>query len=168
MITIDLLKNHPQAIPRLARLSYDLISSLWIPEASVEGSIERFSGHLNSDILPLTLVALDGDRPVGMGSLRANDGISPSCVYAHLSTEASAKVGWLGSLVIDPEYQKRGIGKALIEAVKNKAKELGLSKLYLFTLNPIIYHYYVRLGWNILGTDTFRGHPAIVMEIQLQ
>jgi N-acetylglutamate synthase-like GNAT family acetyltransferase len=38
---------------------------------------------------------------------------------------------WLGSLIVDKGNQGRGIGALLIDATKNKAKDMGFDKLYL-------------------------------------
>jgi N-acetylglutamate synthase-like GNAT family acetyltransferase len=121
----------------------------------VERVITRFAGHLNDQALPITFVALDGDLPVGMCSLRDNDSIRPDLVP------------WLGSLVVDPKYQNQGIGKMLIDVTVLKAKELGFEKLYLFALHPTVTVYYERLGWNKIGMDEFKSHPVTVMEVDL-
>lgn len=105
--------------------------------------------------MPITFIALDGDLPVGMCSLRENDGIRPGTTP------------WLGSLVVDPKYQKQGIGRMLIDATVLKAKELGFEKLYLFAFDPTIPRYYERLGWNKVGMDEFQFHPLTVMEVVL-
>ena len=105
--------------------------------------------------MPITFVALDGDLPVGMCSLRENDGIRPDLTP------------WLGSLVVDPKYQKQGIGKMLIDVTVLKAKELGFEKLYLFAFDPTIPEYYERLGWRKIGMDEFKSHPVTVMEVEL-
>jgi GNAT superfamily N-acetyltransferase len=156
MITIDLLKNHPGAIPRLAELSYELIGKTWVAGASVERAIERFKSHLNEDTMPLTYVALDGDKPVGMCSLRENDGIRPDLTP------------WLGSLVVDPEYQGHGIAPALMDAVKNKARALHFKQCFLFAFDSKLPVYYKRNGWNEIGKDEFLNHPVTVMEIALK
>jgi hypothetical protein len=90
MITIDLLKNHPESIPRCAAIWHDVLGKIWVPEIPVERVIQRFGEHLNEDILPVTFVAFDADKAVGMCSLRENDGIRPDITP------------WLGSLVVDP------------------------------------------------------------------
>ncbi len=90
-----------------------------------------------------------------MCSLRENDGIRPDLMP------------WLGSLVVDPNYQKQGIGKQLIDATKEKAKQLGFKQLFLFALDPLIPNYYQTLGWQTIGMDQFKGNPVTVMEIGL-
>ncbi|MBL7479186.1 GNAT family N-acetyltransferase [Legionella bononiensis] len=153
MISIDLIKNHPNSITRCAEIWYEVLGAKWVPDIPVERVIQRFSEHLNDDTLPLTIVALDVGKPVGMCSLRENDGIRQDLKP------------WLGSLVVDPAYQKQGIGTMLIEAIKNKARDLGFNNLYLFAFDPTIPDYYSRLGWTVIGMDEFKGYPVTVMKI---
>lgn len=167
MITIDLLNHHPQAIPALAAIWHQVLGKVWVPDIPIERVIERFSAQLTAEQLPITFVAFDGDKPVGMCSLRENDGISPEYIYQNLSSEALAKIVWLGSLVVDPEYQKRGIAKRLIDVAKKKAFGLGFEKLYLFAFDKTLPDYYTRLGWQKIGMDFFKNHPVTVMEYRL-
>jgi N-acetylglutamate synthase-like GNAT family acetyltransferase len=90
-----------------------------------------------------------------MCSLRKNDGIRPDLEP------------WLGSLVVDKDYQGLKVGQQLIDTVKSKACNLGYKKLYLFTLDPKIPAYYSKLGWKEIGKDEFKGTPVTVMSIDL-
>ena len=155
MIKIDLLKKHPNTIPALANIWHEVLGKIWVPDVPVERVITRFAEHLNDQALPITFVALDGYLPVGMCSLRENDGIRPDLTP------------WLGSLVVDPKYQKQCIGRMLIDATVLKAKELGFEKLYLFAFDPTIPKYYERLGWKKIGMDEFKSHHVTVMEVDL-
>lgn len=156
MIKVELLKNHPDCVPRLSEIWYEVLGKTWVPDIPIERVIERFKEHLNENTLPLTFVALEQDKPVGMCSLRVTEGIQPDLTP------------WLGSLVVDPAYQKNGIGKSLMEATKQKAKKLGYKNLYLFTFNPTLPEYYKRLGWKLRGMDKFEDHPVTVMEIGIE
>lgn len=71
---------------------------------------------------------------------------------------------WLGSLVVDSAYQKRGIGGMLINATKQKAVELHFEKLYLFAFDPTLPAYYQQYGFDNIGLDSFKGHAVTVME----
>jgi len=155
MIKIDLLKTHPHTIPVLVNIWYEVLGKIWAPDVQIEHAIERFAGHMNDKDLPITFIALDGDVPSGMCSLRENDGIRPDLTP------------WLGSLVVDPKYQKQGIGKMLIDVTVDKAKELGFKKLHLFAIDPTIPEYYQRLGWKKIGVDEYKSHPVTVMEVEL-
>ena len=123
-----------------------------MPTSRVE---ENLRNHLNIEQLPLTVVALDEVKPVGMCSLRVSDGIRPELTP------------WLGSLVVAPGHQKQGIARQLILRVKEEAQTLGFKNLYLFAFDPTIPEYYSRLGWRTIGMDEFKGHPVTVMEIIL-
>ncbi len=156
MITIDLLKNHQDSIPRLAAIWHEVLGKIWVPDVPIERVIQKYDSHLNDTQLPITFVATDGEKPVGMCSLRENDGIRPDLTP------------WLGSLVVSPDYQKQGIAPLLIEASQQKAKDLGFKKIYLFAFDPTIPDYYSRLGWSVIGIDEFKGHAVTVMEFSLK
>ena len=163
MVTIDLLKNKPDSIPALADIWYDVLGRIWMPQKPLDQVVQGLKSHLNEEDLPLTLVAFEGERPIGMCSLRVNDGISPN----YLPVNDTGKAAWLGSLVVDATHQHRGVGAQLIREVCQKAKGLGFEQLYLFAFDPTIPTYYARLGWATLGMDTFNGHPVTVMGIEV-
>lgn len=155
MITIDYLANHPNAIEQLSHIWCEVLGKVWIPNMPIEAVIDKFHKHLNSNILPLTFVAFCEGKPVGMCSLRENDGIRPDLTP------------WLASLVVDSNFQNRGIGKLLIDAVKEKALALGFNKLYLFAFDKTIPNYYQSLGWKTIDMDTYNDYPVTVMEVGL-
>ncbi|HAT4486922.1 TPA: GNAT family N-acetyltransferase [Legionella pneumophila] len=155
MITIDYLKHHSHSIPELAKIWHEVLGKIWVPDVPISRVEENLSNHLNTEQLPLTFVAFHYGKPVGMCSLRANDGIRPELTP------------WLGSLVVSPIHQKQGIAKQLINRTKEEAQRLGFINLYLFAFDPSIPEYYSCLGWCTIGMDEFKGHPVTVMEIML-
>ncbi len=152
-IEIKLLTQCQEHIEYLAALCFNEITSHWSKDATVERVTQYFKQHLNHDKMPMTFVALYDGKPVGMASLRENDGLN-------LEPELSP---WLGSLVVDPHYRQKKIAITLIDAVKNQAKKFGYKKLYLFAFDKTIHHYYARLGWQVIGIDKYWGHPVTVM-----
>lgn len=155
LITIKNLLDCQEHIVILAELLYEEIGRHWVAGASVERARDRLLTHLNSDKIPLSLVALDGDKPVGMACLRETDGIRPGVTP------------WLGSLVVNPEYRAKGVGRQLIAAVKSQAKLFGHDTLYLLAFDPTIPEWYSKLGWQNIGYDELLGHRVTVMSIQL-
>lgn len=155
MITIDFLKNHPQAITQLIKIRYEVLGRIWLPDVSDECVHQWMVEHMNDNKIPLTLIALSNGQPVGMCSLRGNDGIRPDLMP------------WLGSLTVDPDFQNQGIGKQLIDATRALAKKLGFNKLFLFAFDPTIPDYYQKLGWEAIGMDHYANHPVTVMACTL-
>jgi GNAT superfamily N-acetyltransferase len=153
-IKISLLKNCVSAIPQLTKICFNTLGK-WSPGVS-RNEMQTWFNEWKNEGIPLALVAMKDDTtPVGMCSLQMNDGIRPD-----LSP-------WLGDLCIDPTYQKKGIGKFLIDAAKDKTKELGFKELYLFTPDYSLPNYYVNLGWNIIGEDEYHNNSVTIMEIKL-
>lgn len=154
MITIDLLKNHPQAIPRLAEIWHEVLGEIWLPEIGID-EIESLSYQELEQDMPLSLIVLSGEIPVGFCTIT-------------LTEDFRSDLGpWISDLVVDPKYQKQGIGKMLLAVTVEKAKQLGFEKLYLFTFDSSIPDYYIKLGWQAIAMDEFKGHSVTVMEIQL-
>lgn len=154
-IYIDFLKNHPNAIAALASIWHQVLGKVWLPDVSIEQVEARLQEHLNDSKLPLTLVAFCEKHPVGMCSLRVNDGIR------------SDLMPWLGSLVVHPDYQRQGIAPKLINAIKKQAIKLGFQQLFLFAFAPGLPSYYTNLGWKQVGVDKFKEHDVTVMDITL-
>ena len=154
-ITIKLLKDEQNCISELADIWCNELGKIWLPDVKKNRIIDNLNLHLNSESLPLTFVALEDDTPIGMCSLRENDGIRTDLMP------------WLGSLVVISEYQNRGVGGLLIQTTIEKAQQMGFDKLYLFAFDKTIPDYYQRLGWNVIGADNFKGHPVTVMDIGL-
>ena len=125
-----------------------------MPEIEIEEIESLYDEELKQD-MPLTYVALDGEISVGSCTLQLTD-------------EVRQDLGpWIESLVVDPKYQRQGIGKMLLDVTVEKAKELGFEKLYLFAFDPTIPEYYKRFGWMKIGTAEFKSHRVTLMEIGL-
>ena len=154
MIKINLLKNHPYAIPALANIWHEVLGKIWMPEIGIEEIESLYYEELQHD-LPLTYIALYDKIPVGSCTLELNGGIRPDLGP------------WLGDLVVDPKYQKQGVGKMLVDVAFQNAKALGFEKLYLFAFDPAVPKYYERLGWKKIGMDEFKSNPVTVMELEL-
>jgi GNAT superfamily N-acetyltransferase len=155
-IEVKLLADCQEFIPQLAVLWYEGISKHWVPTASVVRAQENLKKHLNRDSFPLTFVAIYQGQPVGMASLRDNDGIRDDLTP------------WLGSLVVLPDYQSYGIGKLLIDRIKECANTAGFKKLYLLAFDSAIPTWYTQLGWQEIGDDHLFGHPVAVMSIDMR
>ena len=112
---------------------------------AVEADYRRRAGF---DSLPVSWVALEGDTPVGMVSLKEHDLAS----HQHLGP-------WLSALYVLPPFRRRGVAGALISEVLMSAKERGASKIYLFADHrnlSYLSRFYSSRGWK-LEEKTFDG-----------
>lgn len=154
-IKIAYLKEHPETIPTLAKIWHEVLGSVWLPDISIEQIEQGFYDDLNDSSLPLTLVALKGTQVIGAVSLYDND---------ELRTDVTP---WLESLVVEKAYQNQGVGKILVEKVKQKARDLHFRTLYLFAFEPNLVTYYKQLGFQSIGIERFKDRAVTIMESTL-
>jgi len=59
--------------------------------------------------------------------------------------------GYIHHLAIDPDYQKKGYGKLMMDELMKKFRELGVHKVHLFIEkhNKAVVDFYQNLGWDI-------------------
>jgi predicted N-acetyltransferase YhbS len=154
-VEIEYLVDCQEHVDSLAELWYQEISRHWVADTSIEKAKSRLISHLNTDSVPLAVVAVQDGNPIGMACLRETDGIRPGITP------------WLGSLVVSPDSRQAKVGETLIEAIKAKAKLLKYETLYLLAFDPTIPNWYAKLGWQIIGYDELFGHRVTVMSIPL-
>ena len=87
----------------------------WDPEAAAE----RLRAVAESDRAELFL-AYAGDEVVGL-----------CCVFLDIASVRFGQRAWVEDLAVDPERRSEGIGKALLDAAKEWARERGASHLEL-------------------------------------
>lgn len=87
--------------------------------------------------MPLTFVAVEGEKLVGTVGLWRCDLLSRQDLYP-----------WLAALYIDENQRGRGLGEKLQEHVIQYARTLGYSQLYLYSACK---EYYERFGWQYIG-----------------
>lgn len=91
------------------------------------------------------LVAVDGDEPVGFAIC---------CVESEDAADCHVKAGWreyglLTDLFVSPRYRRKGIARALVAAVEEHVRRLGLQVLRLHYLqsNREAVDFYQRAGY---------------------
>lgn len=86
--------------------------------------------------IPHTFIALMDGKPVGMYHIVMGDCKVRPDIYP-----------WLSDVYVDIQFRGQGIGKILIESVYEKAKGLGLKKIFLYTHLDNVYEKY---GWKFV------------------
>lgn len=97
-IRIDDLVNHPKTLPILAQLLFEE----WphhSPNGLADGMVINLQGRMHQDRLPLVLVALEREQPIGTVSLKIRE-VETRFQYGHYK-----KLGWVE--VERPEYRAR-------------------------------------------------------------
>lgn len=103
-----------------------------VPGASAHKMADRLAQAAHPDALPLCLIALHGEVPIGVVNLVDNDDDDHNDWHP-----------WLAGLVVDAAHRGRGIGTLLVRALLGHARRLGYPVVYFGTDGP---GFYARLG----------------------
>lgn len=160
-IAIDYLVNCPELIDELSRLSWEEWKEVYQQrKQTLEHSVKNYQERMNTDRLPLTLVAIrtglarNGCELVGMVSLKFHD----------MDTRPDLDP-WLGGLFVLPERRNRGMGTMLMHHATKEARRLNVPQLYLWTHTAE--RLYDRLGWQVVERTNYFGKKAVVMRLDL-
>lgn len=125
------------------------------PEWTVEDFTAKLKEELNKDKIPFFIVAMSDAEPLGVAALRECDvkGREDLCP-------------WLGSLLIEKNHRKQGIGKLLIQRISQLAKDMGFAELHLCTPPPTE-SYYAHLNWQTIGKAQRLGQKVVIMRSSL-
>ena len=112
---------------------------------------------LGRDMLPIAVLALDGDAPVGVAELKEHEMLS---LYPDHTP-------WLGSVFVRPESRGRGIASQLASQIAALAESRGATRIFLQT-ERLDGGLYARLGWQPVEQVTYRGQQVLLMVKRLQ
>lgn len=150
---IEYLADHEDVIPIISDWFYREWSYLY-PERTKDDFRRFISERVNKDKVPLTLVAFEGEELVGTVCLKTHD--------MDTKTELSP---WLAGLYVKESWRKKGVGSALVKAIEQKAIELGINLLFLYT--PESENFYYNLGWRVKEKTNYHKVPVTIMEKRL-
>lgn len=150
------LADKPELVPTLAKWTYDTWS-LYDNQLTFEMCVESVKSKLNHDKMPLALVMMDGNTPIGMASLKTKIKLGGY----------EEKSPWLGSLFVHQSYRDKAVGIMLLDAIYKKAKELGFSEIFVFASDPDAAKWYFKQGWELFARDMFRSHEVQLLTIKL-
>lgn len=102
-------------------------------------------------------VAVSGERIVGTISLYASDAASDSRHYRDARVASARQLG------VDPHFQGKGVGTALLHLAEHWARHHGYTRLALDTPEPAghLVDYYRRLGFGVVETLQFSTRPYL-------
>lgn len=154
-LTFPLLAQLPEFVPLVAKWLFDE----WgheRPGSSLEALTKDISSKLDTTTLPIQMLALKGELPVGVAILKPHE----------MKDVFPDRTPWLGSVVVAPAHRGKGIGTALTREIEALALRRGFTRLYLQTERQDG-GVYARLGWQTCDQLPYRGYHANVMSKQL-
>ena len=111
---------------------------------------QRLAATLARDRIPTALVAVADGEVIGTIALRDQA----------LAMQPNSPV--VTGLFVVPHYRRRGVAAQLLRAAENKAREIGLSKLFLFTQTP--HAFYGAYGWSCYQEAPMYSSRVMVLE----
>ncbi|MEH6405403.1 MAG: GNAT family N-acetyltransferase [Sneathiella sp.] len=152
---LKFLVDYQGAIPVVARWYYEE----WGHEVagnSYEKTCERIRGKLNRDKVPLHIIAVENNNPLGVAQLKTQEmDIYPDKKY------------WLGSVYVASEARGRGIASKLAGKIVETANSFGIETLYLQTEKLVDGGLYSRVGWMPIEQVHYHGLDVLVMKRDL-
>jgi len=154
-VAIAPLADRPQLVLPLAGLLHEEWRDFYAPRTADDVAEEYLRPALRRDRLPIALVALHGDAPVGTITLRG-DSIT---THPHLGP-------WLAAFLVRAEHRGRGVGLRLIAAAEAEARRLGIGRLYAGSgrAAPL----FERAGWQVLERVPYHGEDLAILARDLE
>ena len=143
------LADHPRHVATLA----GWFAAQWPDYYAGRGPsevVDQFEARLRRDGIPLALLALDGDEPVGTISLMTTS--IPT--HAHLAP-------WVGGLFVRADRRGRGLGMSLVRRAVEEARGLGVAQLYV-AMHAAAERYEAD-GWDVHERTRFDDEPITVL-----
>ncbi len=151
---IDLLQKHQQHILTLASWFKEESPDYFKDKSLDDIAQEQFVLRLNDDVLPVSLIAYEGELPIGTVALL------PESITTHKHLNP-----WLGGLHVHPEYRHKGIGSKLVRAGLEKAIALGFGCVYAGVSKAEMY--YISRGWEVFERITYYEKPLTILRRDL-
>jgi GNAT superfamily N-acetyltransferase len=149
MLSIAYLADHPNYLSLVANWVY----GEWghdNPALTLQDYEAIFRNHLVRDTIPLTVIAIWDDIPVGTASIYIQD----MSIHPELSP-------WLAAVYV-PVYQRnKGIGSKLVGAIEEIVRSLNIARLYLWT--PDKEQFYSQLGWSVIERPVHLHQKVVLM-----
>lgn len=152
-VRIELLADHQEAIPLLARWFVEAWEPYYGPNGPGNAEQDlRFC--CDRDRLPIAVIAIDQDGVCGTAALKEQSVES----HAHLRP-------WLAALLVDPAKRNRGIGTRLVQAIEELARQMEFEVLYVGAGPdaPL----YDRRGWTKIGNAKSLREPLGIFRCNL-
>ncbi|RQW62765.1 GNAT family N-acetyltransferase [Vibrio viridaestus] len=152
---LTLLADNPQDCEIIATWYFNEWGYL-NKEASESLILEKVrEKSLSRDEIPLAITARIEGQVVGVVELKYHENMAyPD--YEH----------WLGSVFVTPHHRNSGIAYQLVLSAKSKAKELGISRLYLQCKESIV-PLYESHGFKVIHSEKGDDTETYIMVVRI-
>jgi GNAT superfamily N-acetyltransferase len=150
---IGRLCDHPDAVDPLAA-AYEREWPEWYGPGNGHSARADLLQRMNSDRLPMALLALDAGEPRGTlavadGAIRTDLRFSPAVI----------------GLWVCPQHRRRGIATQLLHAASREVRLLGHSSLYAATAS--VAPLFADRGWTPVAADDWDGQAIRIFRRDL-
>lgn len=121
---------------------------------ALEKRAQLLNTHLCRDTIPLTLLAIEEDRPLG----------SVSLVYLSPKDEQN-QCAWVSNLFVVAVKRRLGIASQLLSEIENKSRKLRLKELKLATSDAL--EYYLKRHWQLKDQKKMDGEQLYILHKHL-
>jgi len=149
------LADHQQAIPTIANWYYTEWGYL-SKDSSIATVTEKLQTYLNSDKIPLIILAIDNNEIIATSQLKYHE----MDIYPDMEH-------WLGGVYVAEKHRKKGIAKIVIDKILSISSQLGVRTLYLQT-ERLDGGLYSKLGWQPIEQVNYCGIDVLVMEKEVR
>ena len=153
---LDFLKNQEWAIPQIAEWYFN-DQGKNILGNSVEKTIERIVGKLDTSTPPFHVIAHENGKVLGVAQLKLHE-LDQFPDYKY----------WLGSVYVSPKTRGQGIAREIcLEVCKIASESFSATELYLSTEN-LTGGLYADIGFEALSQIVDRGDDVLIMRKHLR
>lgn len=152
-----------QSVPRIETFVLHPSS----PEISTcaKWRVEAFADVIETDVEAeqRSLKAFASDQTTQVALVAKLDGVlAGTCLLVRSELAPCHSVSpWLAGLYVALEHRRQGVGRLLVRAIEDQARQRGSRRLYLYTDSAI--NYYERLGWSTIDHTDWKGSPTALM-----
>jgi GNAT superfamily N-acetyltransferase len=141
-IHVRQLSECPQHLGTVGQWIYE---QWWCtPENSVEVVLSLLRLHMRRDTVPYTVVALQGQTPVGS-----------CCVIEHDCAHRPQYSPWVAAVFVLDGFRRRGIASSVLREAVQVARRAGVESLYIDChVNTV--PLYEKNGWRVLEEEPVR------------
>jgi len=150
------LSEHPNLWQQAAQWSFDAWQHEF-PSDTVQTYLDQYAlaATKSERLIEIYAAISEQNQLLGVATLIDDDELP----------DAPEPGPWLAAVFVTPDAREFGVGSALVEHVVNRSRELGYSKIYLYTEHQE--NWYASKGWTKIRDIVFLGLHHVVMQLDL-